>query len=599
MTTIIPLPDHLINQIAAGEMVERPANALKELIENSLDAGANEICVELSGGGIKLMRVSDNGSGIAASELSLALTRHATSKIANLHDLEQLSTLGFRGEGLASIASVSRLTLTSRPSNASHAAQIRAEDGNISPIQGAAHPIGTTVEIVELFFNTPARRKFLKSEATEYAHCINVFERLALSHPNVAFSLKNNGKNIIKYPIHNQNERIQAILGTDFADAALAIDSNTDTMHLYGLIVKPTFTKGKAEKQFCFVNRRFVRDKIMLHAVKQAYRDVLHQQFSPAFVLFLDLPTQQVDVNVHPTKTEVRFRDSQNIHQFIFHSLDKVLAKTNANHTSSVSLSLKQWTNTTKSTPHTYQASTLTQNRLSLHENQNNLRQYTKPYQIDNDINIVTHPTITAQTVTPTTPDYPLGFALAQLLDIYILAQNRNGLILVDMHAAAERINYEKMKTQRTQTGNLLTQSLLVPIQLNASTEEIATCQDYANKWHEFGLNLSILNKHSILIHAIPQILPQNNVEPVIRQILKDLAQIGISQAIQEQENTILSTLACYGSVRAGRQLTLPEMNALLRDMERIPRSNQCNHGRPTWVQLNLNDLDALFLRGQ
>lgn len=597
MTTIIPLPDHLINQIAAGEMVERPSNALKELIENSLDANASEIFVELAGGGIKLIRVSDNGNGIVSNELPLALTRHATSKITNLHDLEQLSTLGFRGEGLASIASVSRLSLTSRTTNTAHATQIRAEDGNISSMHGASHPVGTTVEIVELFFNTPARRKFLKSEATEYAHCINVFERLALSHPNVVFSLKNNGKNIIKYPIQNQNERIQTILGADFADAALAVDSSTDTMHIYGLITKPTFTKSKTEKQFFFVNGRFVRDKIMLHAVKQAYRDILHQQFNPAFVLFLDLPTQQVDVNVHPTKTEVRFRDSQNIHQFIFHSLDKVLAKTNANHTSSVSL--KQWTNTPQSTSHTtYKPSISSQTHLSLHENQNNLRQYTQFYKTDNDINIVTHPTPATQTTPSIAIDYPLGFALAQLLGIYILAQNHDGLILVDMHAAAERINYEKMKMQRA-TGNLLTQPLLMPIHITANAEEIATCRDYTDKWHEFGLNLSIPNEHTILVHAIPQILQQNDVEKIIRQILKDLAHIGISQAIHDQEKAILSTLACYGSIRAGRQLTVPEMNALLRDMEQIPRTNQCNHGRPTWIQLNLNDLDAFFLRGQ
>lgn len=597
MTTIIPLPDHLINQIAAGEMVERPSNALKELIENSLDANASEIFVELAGGGIKLIRVSDNGNGIVSNELPLALTRHATSKITNLHDLEQLSTLGFRGEGLASIASVSRLSLTSRTTNTAHATQIRAEDGNISSMHGASHPVGTTVEIVELFFNTPARRKFLKSEATEYAHCINVFERLALSHPNVVFSLKNNGKNIIKYPIQNRNERIQTILGADFADAALAVDSSTDTMHIYGLITKPTFTKSKTEKQFFFVNGRFVRDKIMLHAVKQAYRDILHQQFNPAFVLFLDLPTQQVDVNVHPTKTEVRFRDSQNIHQFIFHSLDKVLAKTNANHTSSVSL--KQWTNTPQSTSHTtYKPSISSQTHLSLHENQNNLRQYTQFYKTDNDINIVTHPTPATQTTPSIAIDYPLGFALAQLLGIYILAQNHDGLILVDMHAAAERINYEKMKMQRA-TGNLLTQPLLMPIHITANAEEIATCRDYTDKWHEFGLNLSIPNEHTILVHAIPQILQQNDVEKIIRQILKDLAHIGISQAIHDQEKAILSTLACYGSIRAGRQLTVPEMNALLRDMEQIPRTNQCNHGRPTWIQLNLNDLDAFFLRGQ
>nr|UOP05669.1 DNA mismatch repair endonuclease MutL [Conchiformibius kuhniae] len=411
MPAIAPLPDHLINQIAAGEVVERPANALKELLENSLDAGAGEIAVELGGGGIRLMRVCDNGAGIAAAELPLALSRHATSKIRSLDDLERVGSLGFRGEGLASIAAVSRLTLTSRRASDAHAAQIRAEDGCISKVTAAAHPVGTTVEIAELFFNTPARRKFLKSEATEYAHCAAAAERLSLAYPEVAFALRHNGKNIFRHPPQSHAQRIAAVAGEDFAAAALAVDETAGDMHLHGMIAKPTFAKGKSDNQFLFVNRRFVRDKVMSHAVKQAYRDVLHQQFSPAYVLFLTLPPEMVDVNVHPTKTEVRFRDSQAVHQLIFHSLNKALAQTRAALTESVAAPAERLPAPTapqagtpampntehraKHTPAPYAPATR-HPAPRLNENRNALQHYTELYRPDPAPSAATPPPATA-----------------------------------------------------------------------------------------------------------------------------------------------------------------------------------------------------------
>lgn len=647
MSRIHALPDHLINQIAAGEVVERPANALKEIVENSLDAGATEVVIELAGGGIKLIRVSDNGSGMVADDLPLALSRHATSKISQLSDLEQVRSMGFRGEGLASIASVSRLTLTSRTAEQAHAAEIRAEDGVLSAVGAAAHPVGTTVQVSELFFNTPARRKFLKSESTEYAHCATMLQRLALAHPQVAFSLKHNGKVVFDYPIQSLVERVGEIMGAEFQAACLAVDSGENVLRVHGFVSKPTFAKGKSDTQFCFVNQRFVRDKVILHAVKQAYRDVLHQQITPAFVLFLELPPEWVDVNVHPTKTEIRFRDSQAVHQVVFHAVNKVLAETRADMTNSVSnageilqerlgnvanaaihdnqsshdgiqpTDLPDWSNrnvsreptvsgSLKVAPVNYSAFRAPQQgRLSLRERQAAMNTYAELYRADDD-ELATWEqarlpeTTTPQITQPSEPseDYPLGFALAQLLGIYILAQTADGLILVDMHAAAERVNYEKMKAAKI-SGSLQSQMLLIPLTFSATFEECATLADHADTLREYGLQLADLGDGKIAIRAVPAMLSQANAVDLARDVLGELASVGSSQLVENIENQMLSTMACHGSVRAGRQLTLPEMNALLRDMEATPRSNQCNHGRPTWVKIGLADLDALFLRGQ
>lgn len=625
MKRISALPDHLVNQIAAGEVVERPANALKEIIENSIDAGATKIDIALAGGGIRLIKVSDNGNGIHADDLSLALSRHATSKIASLNDLERVSSMGFRGEGLASIASISRLTLTSRTASSAHAYSIHAEDGTLNAPTIANHPEGTTIEVAEMFFNTPARRKFLKSENTEYAHCATMVERLALAHPHIAFSLTRDGKSVFNLPTQTLEERITAIVGEDFQTASLPVQHNAGAFSLSGYIAKPTFTKGKTDKQFCFVNHRFVRDKVMLHAVKQAYRDVLHHAFTPAFVLFLELPPEEVDVNVHPTKTEVRFRQSQAIHQMVFHALNKTLADTRADQTESVSnissildtlpLTAEPFTPSAENlqpypkpthnlsqsghTPVTYSpAAKPAQPRLSLQESHQALEQYAALYRPDTPSEPSFQYT-TSPSATPTSDAPPLGYAIAQLLDIYILAQAEDSLLLIDMHAAAERVTYEKMKARRQAEGSLASQALLIPITFSASHEEIAAAADHAELLESFGLSLSSLNNHTLAIRSVPQLLAKSDPITLAQDMLKEVADNGTTHTIEAQENHILATMACHGSVRAGRKLTLPEMNALLRDMERTPRSNQCNHGRPTWVKLTLKDLDSLFLRGQ
>lgn len=571
MPRIAALPDHLVNQIAAGEVVERPANALKEIVENSIDAGATAVDVELEGGGIRLIRVGDNGGGIHPDDIELALHRHATSKIKTLNDLEHVASMGFRGEGLASIASVSRLTLTSRQEDSSHATQVKAEDGKLSSPTAAAHPVGTTIEAAELFFNTPARRKFLKSENTEYAHCATMLERLALAHPHIAFSLKRDGKQVFKLPAQSLHERIAAIVGDDFQTASLEIDSGNSALRLYGAIAKPTFAKGKTDKQYCFVNHRFVRDKVMLHAVKQAYRDVLHNALTPAFVLFLELPPEAVDVNVHPTKTEIRFRDSRQVHQLVFHTLNKALADTRANLTESVSNAGEVLHDITGVTPAPMPSET-------------------PAHKTDTPLS----DGIPSQSELP-----PLGFAIAQLLGIYILAQAEDSLLLIDMHAAAERVNYEKMKRQRQENGNLQSQHLLIPVTFAASHEECAALADHAETLAGFGLELSDMGGNTLAVRAAPVMLGKSDVVSLARDVLGELAQVGSSQTIASHENRILATMSCHGSIRAGRRLTLPEMNALLRDMENTPRSNQCNHGRPTWVKLTLKELDTLFLRGQ
>ena len=664
MSRIAALPDHLVNQIAAGEVVERPANALKEIVENSIDAGATAIEVELAGGGIRLIRVSDNGGGIHPDDIELALHRHATSKIKTLNDLEHVASMGFRGEGLASIASVSRLTLTSRQDGSAHATQVKAEDGKLSSPTAAAHPVGTTIEAAELFFNTPARRKFLKSENTEYAHCATMLERLALAHPHITFSLKRDGKPVFKLPAQSLHERIAAIVGEDFQAASLEIDSGNGALRLYGAIAKPTFAKGKTDKQYCFVNHRFVRDKVMLHAVKQAYRDVLHNALTPAFVLFLDLPPEAVDVNVHPTKTEIRFRDSQQVHQLVFHTLNKALANTRADLTESVGNAgevLHEITgirpaatssenepsgfhpnptassenifaatpsahaseprnafSSGKTAPMPYQAARAPQQRsLSLRESRAALNTYAELFKNsaadEADIELAQFEQARFGSTSATSSENParafsddpkpelppLGFAIAQLLGIYILAQAEDSLLLIDMHAAAERVNYEKMKRQRQENGNLQSQRLLIPVTFAASHEECAALTDHAEMLTGFGLELSDIGGNTLAVRAVPAMLGKADVVSLAKDVLGELAQVGSSQTIEEHENHILATMSCHGSVRAGRQLTLPEMNALLRDMENTPRSNQCNHGRPTWVKLTLKELDALFLRGQ
>ncbi len=644
MSRIALLPDHLINQIAAGEVVERPANALKEIIENSIDAHADKIQIELVSGGIKLIRVTDNGVGIHADDLPLALHRHATSKIRTLQDMEQIRSMGFRGEGLASIASVSRLTLTSRQSDEKHANQIVAIDGTLQPVGAAAHQPGTSVEVVDIYFNTPARRKFLKSENTEYAHCVTAIERIALAYPEIAIEVRHNGKVTLSLPVQSALERVGAIIGTDFRNSCIEIGPTGNTLlDINGFISLPSFTKGKTDKQYFYINRRYVKDRVLQHALKQAYHDVLHQQLIPAFALFLSLPPEYVDFNVHPTKTEIRLRDSQAIHQLVFHAVQKALAKTSAGvlpsvaHTKMTSAEVVQasvagqiesspfekkeegssWKNIStmsqqgvaptpfKSYQKNTQRPNLKQTRESLahyqalFEQQENERVSAKPI-LSEAISETSafSPAMEIQQDIYVTETPPLGFAIAQLLDVYILSQTTDGLILVDMHAAHERVTYEHLKKQ-LEEGCIATQIFLIPIQFDATHLEIATLSEAQEILTTLGIQTEIIGERQISILTVPEILKKADVIILVQDILRDIAEHGSSFAVTERIHQLLATIACHGSVRAGRSLTVTEMNALLRDMEHTERSNQCNHGRPTWVSLSLQDLDQLFMRGQ
>jgi len=629
MKRIQRLPDHLVNQIAAGEVVERPASALKEMLENSLDAGAGKVTVDLAQGGIKLIRVTDNGSGIEPDDLPLALDRHATSKIHSLSDLESVSTLGFRGEGLASVASVSRLTLTSRPQDSAHAHQIVAIDGTLHPIEPAAHPEGTSVEVVDLYFNTPARRKFLKSEATEYAHCSATFERIALAHPHVEFLLRHNGKVVQRLPAQTLAERIGALLGRDFVDAALTVDAEAAGLTLRGLVASPTYSKASRDAQYFYVNGRFVRDKLAQHAIRQAFRDVLHHERHPCYALFLTLPPEGVDVNVHPTKIEVRFRESQAIHQFVFHGVNKVLASTVAGSTPqqvgfgqassdgvapapSLAASAPGAAPTLTARPVYQQQSSLPLSVAreanagyaamfsGVREDEQRLAE--RPALPEASANLASLATLSsaAAALPASDPDGlpPLGFALAQLHGVYILSQCAEGLILVDMHAAHERIVYERLKTA-LEADAIPSQPLLLPVSFAADKLEVATVHDEATGMQRLGLDLAPLSPTQIAVRAVPIWLKDGDPVELARAVIKDVREAGMSRVLTERRNELLATMACHGAVRANRQLTLAEMNALLRDMEATERSNQCNHGRPTWVRLGMKELDGLFLRGR
>jgi DNA mismatch repair protein MutL len=633
MKRIHKLPDHLVNQIAAGEVVERPASALKEMLENSLDAGASKITVDLAQGGIKLIRVIDNGSGIAADDLPLALDRHATSKIASLDDLEQVGTLGFRGEGLASVASVSRLTLTSRPHAAEHAHQIIAIDGALHPVEPAAHAPGTSVEVVDLYFNTPARRKFLKSENTEYAHCEATFERIALAHPQVEFMLRHNGKVIWRLPAQDMQARVGALLGKDFIAEAITVETAAGSMTLSGFVGSPTYSKASRDAQYFYVNGRFVRDKTAQHALRQAYRDVLHHERHPVYALFLSMDPAGVDVNVHPTKIEVRFRESQAIHQFLFHSINKALAATSAGSSSpvpaqgdintSANVSEPQAAlfpprspapasgggNHTPARPFSYQ-----QQSMPLHVAREAIGTYDKMF---GGLREEESRRLAEEAAVPASPlpamlspsqlqalpqasegIPPLGFALAQLHGVYILSQCEDGLIVVDMHAAHERIVYERLKTA-LEADTIPMQPLLLPVSFAADRMEVATVHEHGEQMKQLGVELAPLSPTQIAVRGVPVWLQDGNPVDLARAVLKDVREFGLSQVLTERRNELLATMACHGAVRANRQLTLTEMNALLRDMENTERSNQCNHGRPTWSRLSMKDLDNLFMRGR
>ncbi|MFZ2300876.1 MAG: DNA mismatch repair endonuclease MutL [Gallionella sp.] len=585
------LPDLLINQIAAGEVIERPASALKELLENSLDAGATDIAVQLEGGGIKLLRVRDNGKGIAKDDLRLALMRHATSKIASLDDLQQVASMGFRGEALASMAAVTHLTLTSRTSSDTHGWKIEAIDGKISEPAPASLAQGTSIELRELYFNTPARRKFLKSEATEFAYCEETFKRIALSRPDVAFSLQHNGRTIWQLSASPEAplKRVAALIGDEFERAAVPISRHAAGLSLHGLAALPTYSRASRDAQYFFVNGRFVRDKVASHALRQAYQDVLHHQRHPAFVLFLELPPEQVDVNVHPAKSEVRFRESQGVHQFIFHTMQQALA-TPANGQDARTMALQKPISIIP-----------TQQNIRLGAEQLNATYQVWQAQMGREERGVESGKTTPTPYSPlTTPheEFPLGFALAQLSGVYLLAQNTQGLVVVDMHAAHERIVYEKLKAA-LDTGQLATQPLLIPVTFHADALECATVEAEQASLEKLGFDIAPLSPNTLALRAMPALLKQSGAEAAARDVLAELREFGTGRTMTERRNELLATLACHGAVRANRMLSITEMNALLREMEQTERSGQCNHGRPTWFQLSMDELDKMFMRGK
>lgn len=586
MPPIKVLPELLANQIAAGEVVERPSSALKELLENSLDAGAREVAVNLASGGMQSIRVGDDGCGISREELTLALARHATSKISSLVDLERVESLGFRGEALASIASVSRLTLTSRTATDSHAWSVLAEGPAIAAPHPATLARGTSIEVRDLYFNTPARRKFLKSEATEYAHCEEAFKRVALSRSGAAFTLQHNGRARWHLKAHAPRERIAALLGNDFSTRAIELEESAGAVKLYGCVGSPEAAGATRAAQYVFVNGRYVRDRLLTHAIRQAYEDVLHQQRHPAYVLFLEVEPSTVDVNVHPTKIEVRFRDSRAVHQFVFHAVSKALSRTAAgpapaqpHEPAPVSM---------RAMPSAFGYPR--QNAMTLEVAEASSFYETlfgSPASAEGQ-----------STSRDELSGMPLGSALAQLSGVYVLAQNEHGLIVVDMHAAHERIMYEKLKLA-LDDSRIPMQPLLVPVVFTAETLEVAAAEDERETLLTIGFDVAPASPSTLIVRAVPAMLQEADARELARDVLRELSEFGATRVLTERRNELLGTMACHAAVRANRRLTIPEMNALLRDMERTERSGQCNHGRPTWHQISLNELDKLFMRGR
>jgi len=618
MSKIKLLSPRLANQIAAGEVVERPSSVIKELLENSLDAGATRLDIDVEEGGTKLMRVRDNGGGIERDDLSLALSRHATSKIYELDDLEAVATLGFRGEALASISSVARLALISSTNEESAGWQVVAEGRDMeTQVSPAPHPRGTTVEVRDLFFNTPARRKFLRTEKTEYTHLEDVVKRLALSRFDVAFNLRHNGRAIYAWRAGSsqleQERRVAQVCGPAFMENALYLDIERGNLRLWGWVAQPAFSRSQADLQHFYVNGRAIRDKLVGHAVRQAFQDVLYHGRHPAFVLYLELDPATVDVNVHPTKHEVRFRDNRSVHDFIYSSLHHALAKVRPEDTLARKLGSEDVVETAGFGLHQAPPSVqgLAAGEFRGQESISFKAPAAGTYQPSSFSAAPATGAVAEQLRTygellggaslPSTPSEdipPLGYALAQLKGVYILAENAQGLIVVDMHAAHERITYEHMKESYA-CGGLQTQPLLVPEAMAVSQKEADCAEEFTAIFKSLGFELQRAGPESLLIRQLPVILKRAKAEQLVRDVLSDLIEHGNSERIQHHINEILATMACHGSVRANRKLTIPEMNALLRDMEATERSGQCNHGRPTWFLQSLDELDKLFMRGQ
>ena len=590
------LPTQLVNQIAAGEVIERPASVVKELLENSLDAGAQHIEVDIEQGGKQRIRIRDDGSGIQQHELSLALSRHATSKIASLTDLEHVNSLGFRGEALPSIASVSRLQLSSRTAAEDSGWRVQG-DGSDQQLAAApvAHMPGTTIDVQDLFFNTPARRKFLRAETTEFKHIQNVVRRIALSCFPVSLKLVHNQRPVFHLPAavnrEQQERRVADLCGKAFMEQAIYVEHAAAGLSLHGWVALPTFSRSQADLQFFYVNNRMVRDKLVTHAIRQAYQDVLFHGRHPAYVLFLELDPTTVDVNAHPTKHEVRFRDSRLVHDYLFRTLHETLAQVRPASDQPVPQPMRP-----------------------VDALQVTSAPAVRPFQSGMSLGVAEHmnryAALHPQTTTPAVPvaapaqpvetgdDFPLGFALAQLHGVFILAQNHAGLVLVDMHAAHERITYEGLKAAREGEG-IRSQPLLVPVSLDVSEREADVCEEQQDWFKTLGFETGRMGREQIVVRQVPALLGDSDVAALVRDVLSDLLEHGSSQRIQEAVNELLSTMACHGSIRANRRLTIDEMNALLRDMERTERSGQCNHGRPTWVQISVEELNKLFLRGR
>ena len=616
MPNILPqiqtLASHLVNQIAAGEVVERPSSVIKELVENSLDAGANSIVVEVEAGGTRLIRIVDDGCGIAKQELSLAISRHATSKIRSLEDLEQIGSLGFRGEALPSIASVSRLSISSRQADTGHAEPNQAESNNAEPKHGwkinardeqapvpDASPVGTIIEVRELFYNVPARKKFLRTEQTEYKHIESLFKTLALSHPHVAFRLIHNQKTI--YQLRSaqspdeQRQRLAMLCGKDFANSLIDINIEIEGLRLTGWVALPTFNRSQADMQYFFVNQRIVKDKLVSHAVRQAYHDVMFHGRHPAFVLSLEMDSRLLDVNVHPQKHEVRFRNSRQVHDFLYGGLHRALADVQpSQQLDSPAFAMAGPDTQSPALPNISEQTGISFNRFASYPaSSGRVGEQNQAY-------AALLQTTESDQMPPQHEQQvpPLGFAIAQLKGIYILAENTEGLIVVDMHAAHERIVYERMK-QNAAEEDVIKQPLLVPFSLNVSQAEADLVEENEALFEHLGFSVERLGVEQVRVRAIPALLKNADTDQLIRDVLSDLLEYGQSDRIQEYENEMLSTMACHASVRANRTLSVSEMNALLRDIEQTERSGQCNHGRPTWKQLSLDQLDKFFKRGQ